>query len=177
MPTYQEILDNNFNNRNTRPKSIMITASSIVITNAVSSNKFLLCDFNNKGVALPLYRFTYSSPEMDLLLPYTEFSVTNGTLVENASAYGAGVAITYPDPTISGSNTFAIPIYRTPASKSTPTVKIEKPLVVAGLSVSPDRYLVAAINNEQWALPLHTYQTVYPFTSTAVLSSINISTL
>ena len=176
MPTYQEILDNNFNNRNTRPKSIMITASSIVITNATSADQYLLCDFNKKGVALPLYRFTYSSPEMDLLLPYTEFSVTNATLVSDVSAYGAGVAITYHDPAISAQNTFAIPIFRTAASKLTPTIRIEKPLVVAGLSPAPDRYLVAAINNEQWAIPLHTYQSVYPFTSAAVMSAINVST-
>ena len=161
--------------------TMQISVSSTLVTGATASNKYLITDVNGKNVAIPLYKFSYSVPEIDFVMPYTDFVIKNATLVDSATAYGdAGIAFGFKDnltPCNIPVYSYAIPMFKTSQSDtSVAALQVKNPTVVGALT-NANLYLVANINNDAWGIPLYTYDTLYPFLNHIGLSAINVSTI
>lgn len=184
-------------------KTIYINNTTLV-TGATSEGKYLITKLNHLLVGLPLYTFTWTFPEMDLL-PYTEISIGNGTFVTQATSYSispggpaeyqnVAVAVTTGNrvpicvsgvPEISSaaygcvSGAFAFPIYKidkTIDNSLNTGLEFENATLVSNIT-STGQFYVMEINGVRYGTPIYTYSNLYPFTSSTPQSAINVNTL
>jgi hypothetical protein len=158
------------------PGSLCLTISSTFVVGATATNKFLVCDIKGRNAAIPLYTFSYSVPDVDLVTPYTDMVLDKGVYVEQGTSYNAGIALNFYDgvSAVEGYD-LAIPLYKVSTNNTTPTLKITEPTIVSGLTAT-GQFLVAQIDNQSYGIPLAYYSTVYPFTSSIVPSAANVTT-
>lgn len=156
----------------------LTTGTTIINTASSEICKFLVCDINNRNVAIPLYQFPNSYPPIDLVMPKTDLVLKNATFVNDASSYWAGIAINLWE--TSGctpsavSSQFCFPIYKMEQTSTIPALQVVSASIVADLSAT-SQYLIANINDEPYAIPLFNYGTEYPFT-TPLTSAFSVNT-
>jgi hypothetical protein len=182
MAEYINTPRNNSDNLNRDPKTLYLTTSTTIVTGVTSQAKYLLCDINDKNAALPIYKFQYSQPDIDLLVPYTDFSVKNATILDDATPYGAGIVVKLnATPATSANNDvqdYALPLWKpTEELDIVPSVRINTPTIASNI-LSADRFLVASLDNEAYGIPLATYDRVYPFTNQDIIapSAVDVTT-
>lgn len=164
-------------------------ATLVTGATSVSGNKYLITKLNHLLIGLPLYKFDWTFPEMDLL-PYTEINIGNGTFVSNATSYiiqdgpvayeRIAVALTtgahIPE---HNPGAFAFPIYRIDKKLDNSMdagLEFKNATLVSNLT-STGYFYVLNINGERYGIPCYNYSSVYPFTDTFSQSAINVNTI
>jgi hypothetical protein len=149
---------------------IITIDNSTIVTGATSVGKFLVCNINDKQAAIPLFKFTYSDPELDFITPETDVEIEDGTVYETATSYGAGVSL------IVNTSSCCIPLYRVPQNEDlTVTTKFINPLVVSNMS-STGYFFTVKVDDDIYGVPIYHFSTVYPFTQLTAMSSVDITT-
>lgn len=151
---------------------IVSLTNSLILTGSTSLGKYLAVNINDKNVGLPLFKFTHSTPNIDLIaLNHTpELNLYDGTFYTNATSYGAGISI------MINSSSFAIPLYKIPQNEEdVPAISFETPTIVSNLT-STGKYLLISIKEELYGIPLYTFNTEYPFITTLPQSAIEVKT-
>ncbi|MDD4109944.1 MAG: hypothetical protein PHS54_00160 [Clostridia bacterium] len=150
--------------------NLIYCASSTIVTGVTSTLDYLVVNINNKNVGLPLYQFSYSTPSLDFAdLLKLDFSVSNATLMQNGTSYGAGVA------TYVNNSAFAFPLFKIDNGNPQYVVKVDTPTIVSQLT-SHGLYVAVEVNNKAYGIPLFEYSTEFPFVTTVPMSSIKINT-
>jgi len=150
--------------------------NATLFTGVTSTGTFLLTLINNRQVGIPLFTFDVDSttPELDFIPPSITvgLNATQSTLTDNATSYGAAVALTV------NSSGFCVPLYRTAQSTSiAPEINFAQATIVNLMSSTGEYMLVKAYNN-LYGIPLYLYSSLYPNLTTSVeVSSINIDTI
>lgn len=144
--------------------------SSTLVVGVTSTLDFLVVNINNKNVGLPLYSFSYSTPDIDFIdLIQLDFKVSNATLMQNGTSYGAGLA------TMVNNSACAFPIFKLDNTDLQNTLKVDTPTIVSQLT-SWGQYVAVEVNNKAYGIPLLDYSTVFPFTTTVAMSTIAVTT-
>lgn len=159
---------------------LQVTTKSAVTVGSTGIVKYLICDANGKNIGIPLYKIINSNPEIDFLTPYTDLVINNATFADNATDYQAGIAINlFNNLSLCNSalSTVAVPIFKIDQNNTAiPAMQIKNPLLVSNLTVIPDTYIVASIDNEAYGIPISTFSTTFPFTNSVTPSEVNITT-
>ena len=143
-----------------------------LIQGTTATKSFLIARFNDKHIGLPLYTFSASTPDMDLLAiaPKTNFIVDKTTLTTDVTSYNAAVSMY-----INGS-AYAVPIYKTVQDSSVvPEMRFQETTLVANLT-SINQYCTVKVGDTLYGMPMYAYSTEYPFTSTVDMSAIKVNT-
>jgi hypothetical protein len=152
--------------------SLINIQNSTIITGVTSTGTWLVTEFNNKSVGVPLYTFSYSTPcDLDFIemIP-CDFDVSNATIYDSATAYGAGVA------TFVNSSAFAFPIFKLlQDSNIDQIVEFTQPTLVTSLT-STGSYVAVKVNGTGYGIPLYLYSSVFPFATSVAMSAIDITT-
>lgn len=151
----------------------LITLDNTTLVNGLTSTgQFLIANSNNTQIGIPIYTFSYSTPDIDIVGLTVQYSIdlTDATIAPEATGYGAGIAVSI------NTSGRAIPIYKIEQDDSVfPKIEIQNPKIVSQME-STGEFMVLKVNGELYGIPLYTYTTEYPFTSTVSQSSINITT-
>lgn len=149
---------------------IVQLSNSTLVSGATSTGNYLVGEINSKIVGLPIYTFTYTNPPLDFIAPSTDLIISNATILDQASFYGVGLALTV------NTSSYCVPIYRLTQNDDVfASVKFIDPTVVSNLT-DTGNFLITLINNTQYGIPLYTFSTQFPFTSSVAMTSINITT-
>ena len=150
--------------------SLINIKNSTIITGVTSLGQFLVTEINNKSIGIPLFSFSYSFPSLDFTeLIQADLDISNATLFDTATSYGAGIATTV---NLSG---YAWPIYKLEQNNVDMVLEFTQPTLVSNLT-STGTYVAVKVNGVGYGIPLYSYSTVFPFTSTVAMSSIPITT-
>lgn len=156
--------------------------NTTLVTGATSEEKFLITKLNHLLVGLPVYTFTWTFPDMELL-PYTEINIDNGTFINSATSYSPHIAIALTTGTSLCSATpgaFALPVYKIDKSLTTSYdvgLEFENATIVSSLTTNGN-FFVVNINGTRYGIPAIEYGSSFPnLTSTVSQSSINVSTV
>lgn len=143
-----------------------------IVTGLTSEQSFLVCDLNDKQVGVPLFTFVSSSPEFDFVsFQPVDIQLLGATVVTSGVPYNAGVAL-YVN--ASGS---AWPIYKVTQNTTALTpLALRTPTLVSGLTAT-GKFSVIRVNGTTYGVPLYNFNTEYPFTTTAPMSTIPIRTV
>jgi hypothetical protein len=147
--------------------------NSTIVTGVTSEGLFLVGKTNNRQIGLPLYRFSVSQPDLDIVTTVSnDLDLTNCTLTNTASSYGAGIALTI------NSSAYAFPIYKIDQDPTNiPQIVFHTPTVVSQLNYS-GQYVAAKVNGEVFGIPIVNYNALYPDFNTSVpQSAIPIATV
>ena len=159
-----------------------ITIKSTVVTGATSVGRFLICNINGRDVGLPVYQFSYSTPEVDMLLPYTELIIKNASFAPAATSYGVGLGISFYDticPHSTAASSVAIPMYKLPQTGTTASTLQATNATIVGSLTSRGQYMVIDVDGAAWGVPIYDFSTLYPFNSaipTGRLSAVDVTT-
>ena len=158
----------------------VLTENTTIVTGASADVKFLLCDINGKTAGLPLYKFSYSDPDIDLIIPHTDIVIKNGTFTTAASAYGVAVSLNVYEtgdiPLSAPLRNIALPLYKTTTTDETiPAIRFNNPTIGSNLSPT-GTYLVLNVNSEAWGAPIVEYSTIYPSMSAVNQQDVNVTT-
>lgn len=152
-------------------RQILNFTHSTLVTGVSTSEQFLVAHLNGNQIGIPLYTITNS--DLSFIFPQTDIEIT-GTLVDSATAYGAGVSMYV------NSSGMAVPIFQVDTqSDVTAPLEIGTPTLVSNLSTY-DQFVTLRVNNAVYGMPLYDWTGVYPFnasTSTTPSSSTNITTV
>lgn len=150
--------------------NMLLCVSSTIVTGVTSTMDFLIANINNKNVGIPLFQFSYSFPDIDFIdLLKLDFRVTDVTLMHSGTSYGAGLATTV------NSSGCAFPIYKVDNTELLSDIKVSTPTIVSQMS-SWGQFVAVEVNNKTYGIPLFSYSTEFPFTTTVPMSSITINT-
>ena len=143
-----------------------------MIQGVTSSDLYLLTRFNDKQIGIPLYTFSYSVPNIDLIsiAPDTNFVVDKTTFASTVTAYGAGITI------FVNGTACALPIFKTVQDPNiVPEMRFQDATIVSNLT-STGQFFAVKVGDTVYGAPMYNYSSVYPFTSSVAQSSINITT-
>lgn len=150
--------------------NMLLSVSSTLVTGVTSTIDFLCVNINNKNVGIPLFQFSYSQPDIDFIdLIKLDFKVSDATLMQNGTSYGAGLA------TFVNTSACAFPIYKLDNTTVLNEIRVSTPTIVSQLT-SWGQYVAVEVNNKAYGIPLFNYSTEFPFTTTAPMSSIKVNT-
>lgn len=152
--------------------NILNIQNSTIVTGVTSNgNPFLVAEVNNKQIGIPIFKFDYSTPDIDLVeLIKTDFIIKNATIIQQATGYGVGMAFTV------NNSAFAFPIYKIDQNKDNfINLKINEPTIVNYLTYS-DGYVVANINGNNYGIPLCDFEGEFMGDELAPASAINVKT-
>lgn len=148
--------------------------NNTLVSGTTSTGQFLVAEINRKLIGLPYFTFEpfTTVPDIDFVeLLSTEIELYNSTVVNTATSYTAGVAIT-----VNGS-AYAWPLFKVDQSATlNPNLVFWQPTLVANLT-STGLYTTIKIDNVGYGIPLYTYSSQFPFTTSAPLSSITVTTI
>lgn len=147
---------------------------STLVTGATSRGQFLVVDVNKRQAGIPIYNFSYTVPDIDLVTPSTDLVIDKGTYSPQATSYGAGIALT-----VNGSS-YCIPLFRVDQNSEVfPQVTIFEPFIVTDMT-STGQFLIINADNQPFGVPLYRYNSIYPFTplttSSPAVSTVEITT-
>ena len=147
---------------------INITNSTIV-TGVTSANSFLVTEVNDTKVGIPLYTFSSSTPNIDIVQMYdADVDLTGATLITQASSYGAGVALTV------NTSSIAVPLFNVD-TEADAELNLYEPVIVDSM-ISTGTYFTIKVNGTGYGVPIYEFDSLFPSTSVAA-SSVNITTL
>lgn len=150
--------------------NFLYMTSSTIVTGVTSTMQFLPVNINNKNVGIPLFEFSSSFPEIDIIdLTQIDFRVNGVTLTQTGTSYGAGLA------TYVNSSACAFPIYKVAYDDITDNIKASTPTLVAQLT-SQGQFVAVEVNNQTYGIPMFDYSTEFPFTISVPMSTIDIKT-
>jgi len=144
---------------------ILDFSNNTLITGVTSQGGFLLAQFENRQAALPLYEFTASYPDIELLLlDNTLKQIDDALILSAATSYDIGLAITV------NNSAFAIPVFKTEQlTAETPNLSVNRPTFVTDLT-SMAQYMTIKIDGMGYGLPLFRYGGYYGPTDQAFTS-------
>ena len=143
--------------------------NNTIVTGVTSTNSFLVAELNDVNVGLPLYTFTSSTPNIDLVdVIGASIELPDATLVTSATSYGAGVALTV------NASAAAVPLYKIEQGENADLL-VYDPIVVDQMS-STGTYFTVKINGTGYGIPIHEFSSVFPST-TVDMSAVDITTI
>lgn len=150
------------------------------MTGTTSDLKFLPCDINGKTVGIPVYSFSTSTPETDLIVPYTDLVLDDANLLDSGTLHSAGVAIGFYETattTTSADYNWALPLYKvTLTNDKLPSIQFKDTTLVSSLT-STGNYLLVKINNVPYGIPLNDYSTLYTSGSSVTRAEVDPTTV
>ena len=150
-------------------KNVIDIQNSTIVTGTTSTRDFLVVNINDKNVGIPLFTFEDPSPLDFVDLLQLDFVVDDATIMSDATSYGAGIALY-----VNGS-ACAFPIFKLDQTDVVNDVLVSFPTIVSQLT-SWGQFVCLQVNNKAYAVPLFDYGTVFPFTTSAPMSSIPAQT-
>ena len=147
---------------------IIAIDDSTVFTSATASANYLLSEMNGREIGIPLYSFT--NLPLDFVFAKADLRLTDATLVTEATAYNAAVAITV------NSSGVAIPIYQVAQTDTDGLMQVATPTIVQNLTAT-GQFVAVNINDTYYGVPLQNWGTIYPSTSTTPMSSTAIQSV
>jgi hypothetical protein len=145
--------------------------NTTIVTGLTSEQKFLVAELNNKHVGIPIYKFSQTTPNIELLdFIKTDFYISNSTIYENATSYGASLALTI------NNSSFAFPIYKvSQIEENFINLRITSPTVVLS-SYLEDKFAVIKLDKEYYGIPIGDFEGEFMVDEVKPASSINVKT-
>ena len=146
----------------------IIIDNSTIVTGTTSTNTFLLVDINDKKSAIPLYTFSASYPNIDIVdLIDVDVSLSDVTVVNSATSYGVGVALYV------NSSAVSFPLYKVDSDANV-ALDFHDGVIVDSME-STGTFVAIKIDSQSYGIPIHNFNSVFP-TTTVTASSYDITT-
>lgn len=153
-----------------KPTNIIQITNTTLVTGVTSTLDYLVFNINERNVGLPLYTFSQCEPSFDFMYEDPDLTITDATIVHNATAYGGAMAIS-----VNGTGR-ALPVFKIDTGIALKhDLRAVRPTIVSQLT-SVGQYMTVRVNNEFYGIPLFDYSTSFPFTVTTPSSSIPVTT-
>ena len=152
--------------------NFLYCTGSTLVTGVTSFCEYLVVNINNKNVGIPLFQFEPGTtvPDIDFTdLIDVSFKVSDATIYNEATSYGAGVALYV------NNSAYAWNIFKLDNITPHYDIKVSTPTLVSQLT-SIGQYVVVEINNKAYGVPLYEYSSEFPFDTTVPMSSIEVKT-
>lgn len=155
--------------------SFVHMASSTLVTGTTATQHFLSFELNNKNIGVPVYTFSSTVPDIEILSFFdTDLTIAGGTLYDTASAYTnpPGFALYVND------EVTAWPFYKVDQDPVEFQLQVQTPTLVTNLSATGE-FTIINVNDELYGVPNYNFTSIYPSTTIAAsaMQSVNVDTV
>lgn len=141
-----------------------------LITGTTADTGFILAKNNEKQIAIPVYEFSITNPEVDFIPLTEEIIIKDETFYNEATAYNYGIALSV------NNSAYAIPMYKVIQNDANHVqISFENTTIVSSLT-SINQYLIIKVDDICYGLPLYTYSTIWPTLTTVTPAVSTITT-
>jgi len=145
--------------------------NSTIFNGVTSSEHYMVGEMHGKQIALPVYKFSSSTPDIDLFeLTESKFILRNPTFYNSATAYGVGVALKV------NNADFAVPILKVDHDDDNfIDLKVVEPTLVANVETLSS-FVSLNVDDVYYGVPIYEYSGVFMGDETKESSDIPANT-
>jgi len=144
-------------------------SNATIVTGVTSTGTFMSVDVNDKDIGIPLYTFSQTFPDIDLIPPTPGLDLKSNNLYNNVTAYGVAVALNI------NSSAFCVPIFKVEQDPTySASLKFSTPTYVTNIT-STGTFMVVRIAEQDYGIPLYVFGDSYPsgVTLSGVVSDVH----